>query len=239
MNPSEKKAERILQIEQLLLAHPEGLTQAEIARRLNVDRSTISRYLVSMPAHIYIDDLNGNRWKVDRESYLIHVRFTLNEALAIHLATRLLATRMERQNPHAASGLRKLAGSLTLLAPRISQHMQRSADVMDDPGQLQDPNFLRTLEVLTLAWAEGRKTQVWHRSDDGQVSESVFSPYFIEPYAVGQAVHVIGWREPPEAIRTPHGVRGLKPQPIVLPALTFYRTPHRYPVSRRMSPSSD
>ena len=31
---------------------------------------------------------------------------------------------------------------------------------------------------------------------------SEFAPYFIEPYAVGQTTHVIGWREPPGAVRT-------------------------------------
>jgi len=39
------KAERLLQIESLLLAHPDGLTQAEIARRIGVNRSTVYRYL--------------------------------------------------------------------------------------------------------------------------------------------------------------------------------------------------
>jgi len=36
------KAERLLQIEALLLEFPEGLSQAEIARRLKVHRSTIN-----------------------------------------------------------------------------------------------------------------------------------------------------------------------------------------------------
>jgi len=39
------KAERLLQIEALLLEHPEGLSQAEIARRIGVNRSTVYRYL--------------------------------------------------------------------------------------------------------------------------------------------------------------------------------------------------
>jgi CRISPR-associated endonuclease/helicase Cas3 len=34
------------------------------------------------------------------------------------------------------------------------------------------------------------------------VFEYVFAPYFIEPYAVGQTTHAIGWREPPGALRT-------------------------------------
>ena len=37
---------------------------------------------------------------------------------------------------------------------------------------------------------------------DGRVFEYLFSPYFIEPYAVGRTTHVIGSREPPSALRT-------------------------------------
>jgi len=202
MNPSEKKAERIRQIEHLLLAHAEGLTQSEIARRLSVNRSTISRYPPSLPGHIYIDDLDGGRWKVDPQAYLLNVRFSLNEAMAVHLATRLLATRMERQNPHAAAALRKLGQALERLAPKISAHLLQSADGMDDPGQRKDPNYLRSLETLTLAWAQEQVVKIWHRKEDNQVSEYRFATYFIEPYAIGQAVHAIGWREPPGALRT-------------------------------------
>jgi CRISPR-associated endonuclease/helicase Cas3 len=201
MKRAENKAERILQIEALLLAHPEGLSQAEIARRLMVNRSTISRYLPDLPKHIYIND--DGRWKIDRQGYLVNVRLNLNEALALHLATRLLATRMDRQNPHAGSALRKLGVALERLAPRISLHLKQSADVMDDSARRHDPVYLRALEHLTLAWAEQHKALVWHRHEEsGELHRYVFSPYFIEPYAVGQSTHVIGLREPPGKLRT-------------------------------------
>ena len=51
-NPSQTKASRLIQIEALLLAHSEGLTQAEIARRLNVNRSTILRYMADIAADL-------------------------------------------------------------------------------------------------------------------------------------------------------------------------------------------
>jgi len=202
-NPSRRKADRLLQIEQMLLAHPEGLTQAEIARRLGVHRSTVLRYIPHLPGHIYIDDLDGNRWKVDRSAYLMHVRFTLHEALAVHLAARLLATRSDKHNPHAATALRKLGLALERLAPHVSQHLRQSADVMDDAARRHDPVYLQALEKLTLAWAEGRKVRVWHRHHaSAQVFEYTFAPYFIEPYAVGHTAHIIGFREPPGALRT-------------------------------------
>jgi predicted DNA-binding transcriptional regulator YafY len=201
MSRSENKATRLLELEALLLGHPAGLTQAEIARRLGVNRSTISRYLPDLPAHIYVDD--DQRWKVDRSAYLVNVRLSLHEALAVHLAARLLATRMDRQNPHAATALRKLGVALEALAPRVSAHLQQSADVMDDAAQRHDPCYLHVLETLTLGWAELRKVRLWHRHHEtGCVEAYLFAPYFIEPNAIGQSTYAIGWREPPGALRT-------------------------------------
>ena len=202
MSRVQNKASRLAQIEALLLAYPQGMTQAELARRLNVDRSTINRDIADLPKHIYVDDLADGRLKIDREAYLVNVRLSLHEVLSVHLAARLLATRMDRQNKHAAGAMRKLGIALRPLAAQIGKHILQSADVLDDPNRRQDPVYIGVLEKLTLAWAEQRKVQIWHRHESDQVLQYVFSPYFIEPYAVGQATHVIGWRQPPGAMRT-------------------------------------
>jgi predicted DNA-binding transcriptional regulator YafY len=203
MSRAENKANRLLQIEALLLAHPEGLTQAEVARRLNVNRSTVNRYFRDMPIQFPYYENKEGRLFIDRQSYLVNVRLGLHEAMAVHLAARLLATRMDRQNPHAASALRKLGLALERLAPRISHHIQQSADVMDEASQRHDPVYLQSLERLTQAWADQRKVQLWHRKEQAEALQiHVFSPYFIEPYAVGQTTHVIGYSDTREAIRT-------------------------------------
>ncbi len=204
MNRAAEKAQRLLQIERLLWAHPEGLTRAEIARRLKVNRSTITKYLGAdqLPRGVYEDDFDGNKLKLDRNADLTKASFNLNEVMAIHLATRLLATRMDKQNPHAASALRKLGIALQRLDQNVSQHLLRSADVMDEAAAYHDPVYLDVLESLTEAWSSGRKVEVSHLMEDGRVFEYRFSPYFIEPYAIGQTTHVIGLREPPNAIRT-------------------------------------
>ena len=201
MNRAEEKAQRLLQIEKLLWAHPEGLTRAEIARRLGVNRSTITKYLDAdqLPPGIYDDDLDGNKLKMDRNADLTKTSFSLHEVLAIHLATRLLATRSDKQNPHAASALRKLGVALQRLDKNVSGHLLRSADVMDEDANFRDPVYLKVLETLTEAWSAGRKVKLSHQMEDGRIFDYTFSPYFIEPYAVGQTAHVIGWREPPSA----------------------------------------
>ncbi len=49
------KIVRLQQIETLLLDHPEGMTQAELARRLGVNRSTIHRNLADVSSYVYED----------------------------------------------------------------------------------------------------------------------------------------------------------------------------------------
>jgi len=77
---------------------------------------------------------------------------------------------------------------------------------MDEDANFHDPVYLKVLETLTEAWSAGRKAQVSHQMPDGRIFEYLLSPYFIEPYAVGQTAHVIGWRELPDkgqgALRT-------------------------------------
>lgn len=190
MNRAANKAERLLQIEQLLIAHPEGLTQAELARRLGVNRSTIMRNLVDASKHIYEED---GRLKIDRQADLINLRLNLHEAMAIYLAARLLATRMDRQNRHAAAALRKMGCAMERWAGRISRHVLQSAELMDSSAQREDPEYVEVLEKLTEAWANSRKIRIWYQGESGdKVLEYILSPYFIEPYAVGQTTHVIG-----------------------------------------------
>jgi len=196
------KAERLLQIEALLLDYPDGLSQAEIARRLGVNRSTVYRYLPDLTASFAVYETDDGKLAIDRDHYLTNVRLTLHESMALHLAARLMATRTDKQNPHAAAALRKLGLALEKLAPRVAEHLKMSAEVMEDQAQRHDPVYLNVLETLTRAWSQARKVRLWHRHENGRVYEYDFAPYFIEPYAVGQTTHVIGWREPPGALRT-------------------------------------
>jgi CRISPR-associated endonuclease/helicase Cas3 len=200
MTRIENKSARLTQIEALLLAHPQGLTKAELARRLGVHRSTISRNLLDISAPV--SEENG-RLIIDRECYLVNLRLNLHEALAIHLAGRLMTTRLDRQNPHAAAAFRKLGIALEKLACQISRFVRSSANTFDNETKLQDPRYLQVLEKLTVAWAKGQKVMLWYRkTENGEIKQYTFCPYFIEAGAVGQAIYSIGRIEPANELRT-------------------------------------
>jgi predicted DNA-binding transcriptional regulator YafY len=200
MGRIQNKAARLQAIEHLLLAHPEGLRQSELARRLGVNRSTISRNLRDMEAPVYEDD---GRIFLDRKGYLLDLRLSLHEALSLHLAARLLACNLDRQNAHAATALRKISAATQRLAPQLSRHIQASADAVDELARYDDPIYMNVLEALTEGWACGRKVHVWHRrTRSDALTCSIFSPYYIEPGAWGRSTYAIGLREPPGELRT-------------------------------------
>jgi CRISPR-associated endonuclease/helicase Cas3 len=202
MERAVNKAERLRQMETLLLAHPEGLRPAEIARRLGVHRSTVGRDLTDLTRLIPLCEDESGRVGINRDDYLVALRLTLHESMAVHLAARLLAGHTDKHNPHAGAALRKLGLALEGLAPLVSRHLQLSADVMDSAAQRHDPVYLEVLEKLTRAWSDGRQVRLSHQAPDGRIYSYTFSPYYIEPYAAGRTAHAIGWREPPGAVRT-------------------------------------
>ena len=198
-----KKAERLEYLRLLLLDYPHGLTVNEVANRLHVNRSTIYRYGQDGTFERMGILYQNGFLKLTREGKRIHVSFTLDEAMSIHLATRLLATRMDRKNPHAAAALRRLSKAIQPTAAPISQMMNFSANVLDSDEQMSDTTFIDVLEVLTAAIARGRKTRIEHHSErTNSVKEYILSPYWIEPYAIGQSTHVIGVTGPDNKMRT-------------------------------------
>lgn len=200
MAHSESKFQRLAKIESLLFNHPEGLTQAQIAKHLGVNRSTIHRNLADLVAPVYEE--NG-RILIDRESYLVNIRLTLHEAMCIHLAGRLMTTSLDRQNAHAASAFKKLGMSLERLAPRISRFVAFSANNFADESKVQDPHYIQVLEKLTLAWAKNQCVEVWYKKAlEGEIKKYTYCPFFIEVGAIGQSIYSIGKILPTNEMRT-------------------------------------
>ena len=70
-----------MELEQVLLAHPSGLRRSEIARRLAVHRSTVSRYVDELSKLLPVTESDDGIVGIDRDSYLNNIRLTIHESL--------------------------------------------------------------------------------------------------------------------------------------------------------------
>ena len=125
------KGERVAQLELLLRSHPEGMRRAEIARRLGVHRSTISRYVEDLSEKIDIYEEN-NLIKIRVRDDEGPEALSVYESLAFNMSAELLASNIEIQNPHLASGLRKIAMNMRSYAPKVSANIFALADKIDE-----------------------------------------------------------------------------------------------------------
>ena len=90
---------RVAQLELLLLSHPEGLRRAEIARRLGVHRSTVSRYVDKLNNYIVYIYEENKLIKINRENHDENIALSIYESLAFNMSAEVLAQNAEFQNP--------------------------------------------------------------------------------------------------------------------------------------------
>lgn len=189
MGRARTKQARIEQVKTLLLTSRDFVAKAEIARRCGVHRSVIGRLLDEFPEMgIPVDYDERGRVRIDRSRYLTDVRLTLDEALAVYIGSRLLARHSDRPNPHVVSGLAKLGLALRGPAQVVGDHVIDIAHHLKRKPTTAAREFVRTLEVLTRAWADRLSVYLYTRQEPRQARK--FDPYFIEPtmftcYAIG------------------------------------------------------
>jgi len=204
MNRAFAKSGRISQVERLLLANRAHLSQAEIARRCDVHRSTIGRLVQDMIDNeipVRMDD-EGLIY-IERTAYISTIKLKLHEAVAVFLAGRLLARYSDKPNAHSVEALDKLGMALQGVMPPLGQHITSTSVALRGRLPKQISEHQRVLEKLTDAWAAGKKVQIWYRPLHARKAfQHTFAPYFLEPSGIGYSVYAIGLAEPPGKLRT-------------------------------------
>ncbi|NQT59722.1 MAG: WYL domain-containing transcriptional regulator [Bacteroidetes bacterium] len=172
------KGDRIMQLELLLLSHPEGMRRAEIARRLGVHRSTVGRYVDVLKKHL---DISEDKYliKLTAKDDMDMMKLSIYESLAFNISAELLASHGEFQNPHLASGLRKIAGNMRSYAPNISQNIDAAAEAIEVNSTGDNTRYTATFEVLIDAWVSGKIVRIKHSHNSETDLETEFAPYFI------------------------------------------------------------
>lgn len=172
------KGERLMQLELLLLSHPEGMRRAEIARRLGVHRSTIGRYIDELKKHT---DVYEDKYliKIAAREEMDVMKLSVYESLALNLSAEMLAKYEPMQTPHLASGLRKIAGNMRVYAPHVSSNIDAVAEQIEINTHRPNPSFTQMLEVIIDAWVSGKMLKLKHIDSGQEIHETEFAPYFI------------------------------------------------------------
>jgi len=178
------KGERVAQLELLLRSHPEGLRRAEIARRLGVHRSTISRYVEELSHHVSNLVENNNLIRIEpsegEEEDKSQTALSVYEAIAFNLSAEALLNSPEGASPHLASGLRKMAINMRSYAPKISDSILVVAEKIDRKAQKLKSGSGQSGEIFDIlvdAWISGRMVRI--NTTEFRKDEVEMSPYFI------------------------------------------------------------
>ena len=168
------KGERVAQLELLLRAHPEGLRRSDIARRLSVHRSTISRYVEELSSITDIYEDGGLLKIVIKDDEKESMALSVYESIALNLGAESLST--SATNPHLASGLRKIAMNMRSYAPKVSDNILQVAEKIDkEASSVSNKKYNNVFNTLIDAWVSGRIIKLV----DNLHNEYQIAPYFI------------------------------------------------------------
>ncbi|OGO39083.1 MAG: hypothetical protein A2W35_09210 [Chloroflexi bacterium RBG_16_57_11] len=187
---------RLRQLEELLLLSLDGLSAAELATKLLVNRRTVYRDIDFLSAQGVPLWQKDGRYGLNRSRYLATVRLSYQEAIALVLAGLLLARILDERNPHVIAALRRLA---TALPDFPSLQLKRAADRIE--VYRNNPAQMAVLETIVEGWGSGRKVQIAYRSPrSGELRQRIIAPYALEPTASG--IYIICHDEWAEDVRT-------------------------------------
>jgi predicted DNA-binding transcriptional regulator YafY len=183
-----------------LRRYPNGLSEADLEQVTGIQRRTLNNYLrvLDTEAKVWKEGISWFALPFD-ELRLRQFELSPEEAMTLYLATRLLAKQHDKRNEPAETALMKLAAALTTKSIAGQEIHQAAQELAERPRQVEYDRVFRTVmqgyiyrHVLHLTYEPLR----------GKPFETDFSPYLIEPSAIGFTTYVIGQSSIVNAIRT-------------------------------------
>jgi CRISPR-associated endonuclease/helicase Cas3 len=199
MGRSLSKAQRLDQMKTLYRMR--SYSDAELAQRLEVDRTTVYRDRLELEKVIPVYEEEAGRYRIDRSKEISNVRLGLTEALSLYLAAR----RMSQHTRHAQSAVAKALEKLSLaLHQPMTEKLVKDADEI--LTRMSDPRREVVFEMVARAWIEQLTLRIEYRSLTNDQREKpkthIFSPYLIEPSPWSDGVYLIGYAEDKRSIIT-------------------------------------
>jgi predicted DNA-binding transcriptional regulator YafY len=191
MTEQTRRATRLLEIHRLLVKRG-SMSAAELARALDYSQRTIQRDLLVLESELRIPLIYENRrYRImpGGQHPLGPVRFTLQEARAMFLASRLFVRYADELDPDGITALEKLAETLPQSIARQVEYTVHQ--LRNRPENTQQVEVLRK---LTEAWAGSLTIRMEYRSSHASAAyETNLDPYLLEPSAGGYSTYIVGF----------------------------------------------
>jgi predicted DNA-binding transcriptional regulator YafY len=218
-NITQQRKERI---HTLLKQYPYGLTEAEIVEALQLERRTTNNYLNDLAMQGIIDK-DGQHWVISPyQKVLRKLEISPEEGFVLYLASRLLVKQTDRRNESAETALMKLAEILKDDAGVRTDLFSAAKQLAERPKAEGYEDIFRT---ILRAYLYQRQVKILYQPYRGEAFETIFSPYLLEPSAIGFTTYIIGHSSLVRKLRTYRMDRIRKAQLL----RDEYQIPHDFP----------
>jgi len=162
-----------------LLVKRGSMSASELARELDYSQRTIQRDIAALESELgYPLVYEKRRYSIMADGHLPlgPVRLTLQEARAVHFATRLYLRFADERDPDGISALEKIADTLPL---PLAAHMARTvAEFKSRPG---NKNYIDVLRKVTEAWTASKTITIAYKSQNSAAPRTTeLDPYLLE-----------------------------------------------------------
>ncbi len=177
-----------------------GVPVKEIARLTGMTERTVYRDIKALEEELGVPIYTAGRGRfgIDRKYFLPPLHLSVQEAIVLFLASRLITQSSDEYDAVVVSAFMKLADAVP---QPIARHI--TASMLAIGERQRDERFTRNFARIAAGWAEGRVVEFSYDSSHGGRHDRVrLRPYFLEPSAVGRSLYVIGFDEGAGALRT-------------------------------------
>lgn len=193
------KQNRLERVWLLVQRHPNGITEAEAAERLGMDRRTVNNYLNEL----------GDEGKIQREQTMWYpspyvetrlrsLELSPEEAYTLYLGSRLLVKQHDKRNEPAETAMHKLAHVLTEDAGVGREIAQAAAELAQRPRR---PGYEDIFRTLVRGYIYRKAVAISYRPLHSRPFQTTLHTYLMEPSAIGFATYAIGYSSLPAALR--------------------------------------
>jgi predicted DNA-binding transcriptional regulator YafY len=181
---------RLLRLQMLLAQSPLGLRIEEIASKCSISKRTVYRDLVALESEIGVPIWEqGNKRGIVEDYFLPPINFTIEEAMNVFLAVRLMQNYSYVYNPNVISAFNKFE----MIVPKPLKFWIRST-IEYLKSRPRDERKINNFNKLARAWLSKHRVKICYQPPrEEKPKDYIIAPFFVEPSILGHSSYVIAY----------------------------------------------